>query len=704
MKILLLTLPALVLSINLFAQPYPEVTIMEIQYQDSILILGDLPSPYTGDTLTIVGVVMVAPYRDANPDSGTTLIAGAPALILQDTVETDWAGMLVRYPGMPVGNPFGVLDTGYVIRATGVVVEFFKTTEFDLISFEGSDVLGFMQRPQPVPITLDSLAELGGREGKLLAERWESVFVRADTVTATSGGIGQGSYEVFDENNTQVITGNQSSYFRNATPPVPGTVLEYITGYIQNRDNVPGIIFANLIVPAYPGDVEVLLYAPSISNLTRNPILVGFGDPVTVSAQISDEDGTISSAKLFYRKNMGASNQINMTNTSGNNWQAVIPAQNDSSLIDFYLWAQDNDNNVSYYPVDTTRNRFFYLVLNRALTIQDVQYSPFGSGFSGYNSYEVTVRGIVTADTTDIQGDGTNTSPAVFIQNGSGAWSGIKITGTETLLRSRGDDVTVTGTVAENFSVTEIGGINSPSGIVVNSTGNPLPNPEPLVTSTISELANGTVQAEQWEGVLINYTDITVNRENADGLPGPDEGTGGNRNFGEMYVIDASNDSTRVEMQDGTHSYHNFWAVGMDTISSLIRVRSGDTFDELRGILFFSFGDYKLVPRKDDDFIGHTMDADVELALPENYSLSQNFPNPFNPSTKIEYTLPVEENVSLKIFNILGQQVLTLMNNEHTGAGRHTVAFDAGNLSSGIYIYRLQAGNFSSNKKMILLK
>ena len=233
---------ALMLTINIFAQQYPEVTIMDIQYQPDILTTGDQPSPYTGDTLTIVGVVMVAPYRDANPDSGTTLIAGAPALILQDTTETDWAGMLVRYLGMPAGNPFGILDTGYIIRATGVVVEYFKTTEFDLIGFEASNVLGIMQRPQPVKVTLDSLAELGGRQGKLLAERWESVFVAVDTVTATTGGVGQGSYEVFDNNSTQVIIGNQSSYIRNTTVPTPGTLLNVKGGYIQNRDNIPNTL------------------------------------------------------------------------------------------------------------------------------------------------------------------------------------------------------------------------------------------------------------------------------------------------------------------------------------------------------------------------------------------------------------------------------------------------------------------------------
>ena len=704
----------LVLSINVFGQPYPEVTIMDIQYQPDILTLGDQPSPLNGDTVTIVGVVMVAPYKDANPDSGVTLNAGAPALILQDTAETEWGGMLVRYPSMPTGNPFGILDTGYVIRATGVVVEYFKTTEFDLISFEASDVLGIMQRPQPVRVTLDSLAEEGGRQGKLLAERWESVFIKVDTVTATSGGVGPGSYEIFDENNTQVIIGNQSYYFRNATPPTPGTILEYVVGYIQNRDNITGTTYANLINPAYPGDVEVALFAPNISTVTRNPVLVGYGDPVTISAQISDQDGTIVSAKLFYRKNMGVNNELIMTNISGDDWQTVIPAQNDSSIVDFFIKAVDNDNNISIYPADTTKNRFYYLVLNRPLTIQDVQYNPYGGLYNGYYGYEVTVRGIVTADTTDLEGTETGTilGTQVFMQNGTGPWSGIKIRGTETLSLNRGDDVTVTGTAGEDFGVTMINGIDSPADIVINSIGNPVPDPEVLLTSTIDLLASGTISAEQWESVLVSYENVTVTDENADGDPGPDPGSGPSRNYGDILVADGSNSNTRIALQYGTHNYHNFWFAGMDTIPNYIN--EGDTFESITGILWYGFSNYKLLPRKNDDFVGWVTDVENDEALPSQYALLQNYPNPFNPSTKIEFSIPVEGNVSLKIFNILGQEVRTLINNEVTSAGKHTIIFDAGSLATGIYIYRLsvssslsqdkEAGNFSSNKKMILLK
>jgi hypothetical protein len=704
MKKLFFLFVILMTGINIFAQTYPEVTIMDIQYQPDILTLGDQPSPLNGDTVTIVGVVMVAPYRDANPDSGTTLIAGAPALILQDTAETDWAGMLVRYVNMPAGNPFGILDTGYVIKCTGVVVEYYKTTEFDLIGFEASNVLGLMQRPEPILVTLEELADSAGRQGKLLAERWESVFIAVDTVTATTGGVGQGSYEVFNEYNTQVIIGNQSSYFRNGTVPTPGTVLNVKGGYIQNRDNIPNTTYANLINPVYPGDTQILLFAPNISGVIRNPVLVGYGDPVTITAQIFDQDGSIVSADLYYRKNIGVNNELTMTNTSGNEWQSVIPAQNDSSIVDFFIRAVDDDNNVSIYPADTTKNRFYYLVLNRPLTIQDVQYNPYGGLYNGYYGYEVSVRGIVTADTTDLEGTETGTllGPQVFIQNGTGSWSGIKIRGTETLSLNRGDDVTVTGIAGEDFGVTMINGINSPSNIVINSTGNPTPVPQVLLTSVIDLLTSGTVSAEQWESVLISYEDVTVTDENADGDPGPDPGSGPLRNFGDILVADASSSNTRIALQYGTHDYHNFWFAGMDTIPNY--VRQGNTFESISGILWFGFSNYKLLPRKNDDFVGWVTDVEYDDVVPSEYALLQNYPNPFNPSTKIEFSLPVEGNVTLKIFNLLGEEVRTLISNELKSAGKHSVTFDAGNLATGIYIYRLQTGNYSSNKKMILLR
>jgi hypothetical protein len=85
------------------------------------------------------------------------------------------------------------------------------------------------------------------------------------------------------------------------------------------------------------------------------------------------------------------------------------------------------------------------------------------------------------------------------------------------------------------------------------------------------------------------------------------------------------------------------------------------------------------------------------------FALEQNYPNPFNPSTTIEFSIPLSAQVQLKVYNILGQEVATLVN-ENLKVGRHSVTFDASRLASGLYLYKINAGSFVSTKKMLLLK
>jgi hypothetical protein len=94
---------------------------------------------------------------------------------------------------------------------------------------------------------------------------------------------------------------------------------------------------------------------------------------------------------------------------------------------------------------------------------------------------------------------------------------------------------------------------------------------------------------------------------------------------------------------------------------------------------------------------------DIPSSMPENYSVSQNYPNPFNPSTTIKYSIPEINKVMLKLFNLLGEEVATLVNEEKV-AGYYTVEFNAATLPSGVYFYQLQAGSFTETKKMILLR
>jgi len=90
--------------------------------------------------------------------------------------------------------------------------------------------------------------------------------------------------------------------------------------------------------------------------------------------------------------------------------------------------------------------------------------------------------------------------------------------------------------------------------------------------------------------------------------------------------------------------------------------------------------------------------------LPVYVRLKQNYPNPFNPATQIQFELPAQQVVNLSVYDLTGRQVATLVQNESIQAGVHTVSFDATNLSSGVYMYRLQAGSVVLTRKLTLVK
>ncbi len=93
----------------------------------------------------------------------------------------------------------------------------------------------------------------------------------------------------------------------------------------------------------------------------------------------------------------------------------------------------------------------------------------------------------------------------------------------------------------------------------------------------------------------------------------------------------------------------------------------------------------------------------VDSTVPATFELQQNYPNPFNPTTTISFSIPNVEFVRLKVFNMLGQEVASVLNKQ-INAGRHQVIFDASNLISGVYYYQIEAGNYLATKRMVLMK
>ncbi|HQF43774.1 MAG TPA: T9SS type A sorting domain-containing protein, partial [Ignavibacteriaceae bacterium] len=127
---------------------------------------------------------------------------------------------------------------------------------------------------------------------------------------------------------------------------------------------------------------------------------------------------------------------------------------------------------------------------------------------------------------------------------------------------------------------------------------------------------------------------------------------------------------------------------------------------------FYSFTDnnvkvgsysYRLKQLDFDGSFAYSQVVNVDITAPLQFSLEQNYPNPFNPATTINYSLAKDEFVHIAVFNILGEKVATLVNTNQK-AGNYELKFDASSHSSGIYFYSMEAGDFKSVRKMILMK
>ena len=112
---------------------------------------------------------------------------------------------------------------------------------------------------------------------------------------------------------------------------------------------------------------------------------------------------------------------------------------------------------------------------------------------------------------------------------------------------------------------------------------------------------------------------------------------------------------------------------------------------------------YRLKQIDNDGQFEYSKAIEVDFGVPKKFELSQNYPNPFNPTTTIRFNLPEAGNVKLTLFNILGQELQTLVN-EFKESGVHTINFNASELNSGMYIYKIEAGTFVQTRKMTLVK
>ncbi|MCF8242114.1 MAG: T9SS type A sorting domain-containing protein [Melioribacteraceae bacterium] len=178
-----------------------------------------------------------------------------------------------------------------------------------------------------------------------------------------------------------------------------------------------------------------------------------------------------------------------------------------------------------------------------------------------------------------------------------------------------------------------------------------------------------------------------------------------------------------IQTNDGGYVFTGFRGPNLANLELFLTKTDGNGFEQWTAIVEDAAG-MCLTQTENGDFIvggltySQAGDIDIFLArfeadptglnddvspVPVNYRLNQNYPNPFNPSTKISYSIPEPGLVTLEIFDVLGREIQTLVN-EFQKPDNYELDFTAGELSSGVYFYTLRAGEFSKTKKMILLR
>ncbi len=660
--------------------PADSLTIADVQFVRAADIgpNAEDDSPFTGDTLEVTGVMMQG-ARDI-------FLGSRWGGFIQDLRGGPWSGFFIIQNDTSGDGVEGTLITaaepGDLIRAKGVMSEFPigpmtpSISQFALITSPVTPI-EFIEfgvgLPDTILLTPGDLGSDAGGNGAdpQLSERWESTLVRFEGLTVLANGLPGNTLSASDESGTIIL----DDYFNAVSTTVtnnagvwpglpPGTQIN-VVGFVRGGSS-QGFVTIN---PRSLDDIEIASAPPEISNISRDPVVPTSADAVTISATITDAQTAVASANLQYRVDGGAFTSMAMTDDGGGSWSSSIPAQTDGAFIEFFLEAADDQGDATTAPGDTSMAKFFYFVRDGGLTIKDVQFvpNPTASDASSFANLEVTVTGIVTTDTTDFS--------FYWIQDGTDPWSGVWINDNVNQVVP-GDEVTVTGTVQENFGATRINATN----VVVNSSGNPVP--EPVIVQT-GDIRTGGSMAEAYEGMLIQTAAVTVSNPFADG----------GSNFGE-FVIDDGSGGVRVD------DLGNFRG-NLDTLFT-----QDQNLMFVRGVHHYSFNQHKIEPRNDMD-IGFDTAVGDDI-LPETFDLAQNYPNPFNPSTSISYSVAQASNVQITIYNIMGQRVRTLIDNTKA-PGRYTIQWNATNdaglrVSSGVYFYKMIAGDFVRTNKMLLMK
>jgi hypothetical protein len=651
--------------------------IQQVRYSDLMRAPFDNVSDKSymeGDTVTVTGVVTMP--------TGLSYAGAGIKFIFADPNGGPWSALLSYHPD---STAYPDLFEGDSIVMTGYVGEYTtgpsNMTEFWITS--PIQIVGIDAKLPPV-----DTVRTGDLRWPTTAEQWGTVIVAVKNAVVKRLDL---QYEMFsiDDGSGEILVDDDSDSLQNYPDPPQGTILESVRGWVYHHFGSYSDSTTYKLEPLYKSDIVLGQGPPAIRDIARDPAIPQPTTDVTVSANVIT-NLNLTAVELFYRVDGGAFSAINMTAGQAGGYAGAIPAQAEGSFVEYFIKATDELGQTTIVP-DTSLYFYGYPVTSGQLSIANIQYSPWKLANSPFEGTTVTVTGIVTSDTTM-----NNNYGAYSIQDQSGAWNGLFIFGAKKEL-FRGDQVKVVGTVTDYNPAWHFKWDNNTVILVdtveVLSQGNTEPQPVHVTTGDLGDAA----KAEQYEGVLVHIKNATITKINRYDVT-VDDGSGPCLIDGDGLVSNdrSANSTFYINQTDG------YLVAFGDTL------RVGDVVDYIQGVFTFSFGTYKIEVRDNNDFGQVTGVNENPPTYPLTFELEQNFPNPFNPETRIYFSVPVRSHVKIIIYNALGQIVRRLVDQEYE-PGRHILNWDGRNdaglpVPSGIYFYRMKAGDFLALRKMLLIR
>jgi hypothetical protein len=457
-------------------------------------------------------------------------------------------------------------------------------------------------------------------------------------------------------------------------PPIGATVL--LCGTVVHQPGNDPYAFATptdgmlSIAPWNDSDLVVKASPPQVGRPNRPDVFLTSSDAFEVMSDITfDPERTSAGVTLTYEVD-GASTDVAMANSEGTTWSGMIPAQAGGSFVTYWVTAVDNTS----ASTESTKQTYRVLDADGLNTIAEIQQtadggpgdSPF-TGATGDMAITATVQSHPTVSGFISIQDDADLAP----------WSGVFLSASDALVAdlATGDVIHITsGTVKENFGVTELSDITYEK--VTGKTQDAFPY-KVLPTDEVIDSAN----PEAYEGMLVRFDDVLI--------------TAFENNYGEWRF--SNGEAGNYIRGDGASSSFP------DDNSAFT---PGEVYSFIQGIWWYSFGTFKVVPEDpatDKGEVTNTATEPTGEGVPGSYTLRQNYPNPFNPTTNIQFDVVAPGHVRLDVFDVTGRLVSTLVN-ATLSAGSYQTTFDAKDLPSGMYLYRMTAGDQVLTNKMLLLR